>query len=152
MIIGLLFELVLVVGVSVLAHGIIAYVIAPKRAKRSILEAISYDQDFQSVLIKSLVTASSKPTTWKDDQGQDFVKSPIELLSSIISGKFQADFKSYIGGKQSEMIRDMEGNAQNAMASMPDNPMLALALSQLPKKYLPYVQIIANLLLQQHQQ
>lgn len=150
MIFGLLFELILVVGVSVLAHGVIAYVIAPKRAKKSILDAISYDQDFQSVLIKSLVSASSKPTTWKDDKGQDFVKSPIELLSSIISQKFQADFKSYIGGKQSDMIRDLESNAQNAQALMPDNPMLALAMSQIPKKYLPYVQLMANLLLQQN--
>jgi len=147
MIFGLLFELIIVVGASVFAHGVIAYVIAPKRAKKSILDAISYDQDFQSVLIRSLVTASSKPVTWKDDKGQDFVKSPIELLSSIISQKFQADFKSYIGGKQSEMIRDMESNAETAQQLMPENPMLALAMSQIPRKYLPYVQLIANMLL-----
>jgi hypothetical protein len=152
MIFGLLFELILVVGVSVLAHGVIAYVIAPKRAKKSILDAISYDQDFQSVLIRSLVAASSKPVTWKDEKGQDFVRSPIELLSSIISNKFQADFKSYLGGKQSEMIRDMESNAANSQQLMPDNPMLALAMSQIPKKYLPYVQLLANMLLQNQQQ
>ena len=149
---SLLFELVVVVGLSVLAHGIIAYVIAPKRAKQSILDALAGDQEFQAQLMQSLVTASSKPMRWKDENGQDFVKSPMDLMSRLISERFQADFKSYIGGKQSEMIRDMEGNAQTAMTSMPDNPMLALALSQLPKKYLPYVQIIANLLLQQHQQ
>lgn len=149
MIFGLLLELIIVVGLSVLAHGVIAYVVAPKRAKQSILDAISYDQDFQGVLIRSLVTASSKPVTWKDDKGQDFVKSPIELLSGIISNKFQADFKSYIGGKQSEMIRDMESNAENAQVLMPENPMLALAMSQIPKKYLPYVQLIANLLMRQ---
>ena len=152
MIFGLLFELVIVVGLSVLAHGIIAYLIAPKRAKKSILDAISYDQGFQAQLMQSLVTASSKPMHWKDENGQDFTKSPMDLISRLISERFQADFKSYIGGKQSEMIRDMESNAQTAMTSMPDNPMLALALSQLPKKYLPYVQIIANLLLQQRQQ
>ena len=149
MIFGLLLELIIVVGLSVLAHGIIAYVIAPKRAKQSILDAISYDQDFQGVLIRSLVTASSKPVTWKDDKGQEFTRSPIELLSGIISQKFQADFKSYIGGKQSEMIRDMESNAENAQVLMPENPMLALAMSQIPKKYLPYVQLVANLLMRQ---
>lgn len=95
---------------------------------------------------------SGSADNWKDENGQDFVKSPMDLISRLISERFQADFKSYIGGKQSEMIRDMESNAQTAMTSMPDNPMLALALSQLPKKYLPYVQIIANLLLQQRQQ
>lgn len=149
--ISLLLELVLVVGLSVLAHGVIAYVIAPRRAKQSILDAISTDVTFQDTLIHSLVTSSSRPMQWTDASGQTFTKSPIELLSSIISSKFQADFKSYIGGKQSEMIRDMEGNAQTSMAMMPDNPMLALAMSQIPKKYLPFVQIIANMLLQQNQ-
>lgn len=149
MIFSLLFELVLVVGVSVLAHGVIAYVIAPKRAKKSILDAISYDQEFQSVLLQSLVTASSKPMHWKDENGQDFMKSPMDLISRLISERFQADFKSYLGGKQSEMIRDMESSAQNSMANMPDNPMLALAMAQIPKKYLPYVQMIANLLINQ---
>jgi hypothetical protein len=151
MIFSLLFELVLVVGVSVLAHGVIAYVVAPKRARNSILEAISSDQEFQAILMQSLVTNASKPMHWKDEGGQDFIKSPIELLASIISGKFQADFKSYLGGKQSEMIRDMESNAQTSVAQMPNNPLMALALAQIPKKYLPYMQILMNLMNQQQQ-
>lgn len=147
--ISLLLELVLVVGLSVLAHGIIAYVIAPRRAKQSILDAISSDVTFQDTLIHSLVTSSSRPMQWTDASGQPFTKSPIELLSSIISTKFQADFKSYLGGKQSEMIRDLENNAQTSMQMMPDNPLMALALSQIPKKYLPYLQIMMNLMNQQ---
>ena len=146
MIFGLLFELVLVVGVSVLAHGIIAYVIAPKRAKKSILDAISHDAEFQSELMQSLVTASSKPMKWKDERGEEFMKSPMDLISRLISDRFQADFKSYLGGKQSEMIRDLESNAQTSMQMMPDNPLVALALSQIPKKYLAYVQILMNLM------
>lgn len=144
--ISLLLELVLVVGLSVLAHGIIAYVIAPRRAKQSILDAISTDVNFQDTLIHSLVTSSSRPMQWIDSSGQEFLKSPIDLLARIISDKFQADFKSYLGGKQSEMIRDLEGNAVNSMQMMPDNPMVALALSQIPKKYLAYVQILMNLM------
>lgn len=150
--IGLLFELIIVVGVSVLAHGIIAYVIAPKRAKKSILDAISHDSLFQSELMQSLVTASGKPMKWRDEHGQEFVKSPMDLISRLISDRFQSDFKSYLGGKQSEMIRDMESSAQNAQTMMPDNPMLALAMSQIPKKYLPYVQLLANMLLQNQRQ
>ena len=151
MIFGLLFELIIVVGASVFAHGVIAYVIAPKRAKKSILDAISHDAGFQSELMQSLVTASSKPMKWHDEHGQEFVKSPMDLISRLISDRFQADFKSYIGGKQSEMIRDLESNAQSSQQLMPDNPMLALAMAQIPKKYLPYVQMIANLLLNQQQ-
>lgn len=146
MIFGLLFELIVVVGLSVLAHGIIAYVIAPKRAKQSILDALANDHEFQAQLMQSLVAASSKPMKWKDDKGEEFMRSPVELLSSIISNKFQADFKSYLGGKQSEMIRDLESNAQTSMQMMPDNPLVALALSQIPKKYLAYVQILMNLM------
>ena len=143
---SLLFELVVVVGLSVLAHGVIAYVIAPKRAKQSILDALASDHEFQAQLMQSLVSASSKPMKWKDDKGEEFLRSPVELLSSIISNKFQADFKSYLGGKQSEMIRDLESNAQTSMQMMPDNPLVALALSQIPKKYLAYVQILMNLM------
>ena len=143
---SLLFELVVVVGLSVLAHGIIAYIVAPKRAKISILDALAGDQEFQAQLMQSLVSASSKPMKWKDDKGEEFMRSPVELLSSIISNKFQADFKSYLGGKQSEMIRDLESNAQTSMQMMPDNPLVALALSQIPKKYLAYVQILMNLM------
>jgi len=150
--IGLLLELVLVVGLSVLAHGVIAYVIAPRRAKQSILDAISTDVSFQDTLIHSLVTSSSRPMQWTDASGEPFTRSPIELLSSIISSKFQADFKSYLGGKQSEMIRDLESNAQQSMQMMPDNPLMALAMSQIPRKYLPYIQIIANLMRQQQTQ
>lgn len=149
MIFSLIFELGLVVGVSVVAHAVIAYVLAPRKAKQGILDALVSDSHFQSMLMQSLVRSSSTPMHWKDENGQDFTKSPVELLSSIISQKFQADFKSYLGGKQSVMIKEMEQNADNAMSSMPDNPMLALAMSQIPKKYLPYVQLLANLLLQQ---
>lgn len=148
MIFGLLFELVIVVGLSVLAHGVIAYVIAPKRAKMSILDALANDHEFQAQLMQSLVSASSKPMKWKDDKGEEFMRSPVELLSSIISSKFQADFKSYLGGKQSEMIRELETNAQTSMQMMPDNPLVALALSQIPKRYLAYVQILMNLMQQ----
>lgn len=142
----LLLELIFVVGISVLAHGVIAYVLAPRKAKQGILDAISLDVHFQELLMRSLIQNASKPMQWKDANGQDITRSPIELLASIISGKFQADFKSYLGGKQSEMIRDLEGNAQNAMQMMPDNPMVALAMSQIPKKYLAYVQILMNLM------
>ena len=149
MIFSLIFELGLVVGVSVVAHAVIAYVLAPRKAKQGILDALVSDTHFQSLLMQSLVRSANQPMKWTDDHGQEFVKSPIELLSSIISNKFQADFKSYIGGKQSAMMKDMESNAENAVSSMPDNPMLALAMSQIPKKYLPYVQLLANLLLNQ---
>ena len=146
---SLFIELVLVVGASVLAHAFIAYVLAPSRAKKAILSALISDPEFQSQLMVSLVTNASKPMKFRDEQGQEFMEAPIKLLARIISVRFQADFKSYVGGKQSEMIRDMESNAQNSMSMMPDNPMLALAMAQIPKKYLPYVQLLANLLMKQ---
>lgn len=146
---SLFIELVLVVGASVLAHAFVAYVLAPSRAKKAILSALISDPEFQSQLMVSLVTNASKPMKFKDEQGQEFMEAPIKLLARIISVRFQADFKSYVGGKQSEMIRDMENNAQTSMATMPNNPLMALALAQIPKKYLPYLQILMNLSQQQ---
>lgn len=73
--ISLLIELVLVVGLSVLAHAVIAYIIAPRRAKQSILDAISTDTQFQDTLIHSLVTSSSRPMQWTDASGQPFFQS-----------------------------------------------------------------------------
>ena len=82
---SLLIELVIVVGVSVLAHMSVAYIIAPERAKKSILNALVYDKEFQMSLMQTLVTASSQKMKWKDENGEEFSRSPIELLSSIIS-------------------------------------------------------------------
>lgn len=148
-------EIIVLLGALVVApllHLVIAYVIAPKRAKLGILEALVGDPDFQEKLMAALVVASSKPMNFKDENGQVVSRSPIQVISSVISGKFQADFKSYLGGKQSEMIRDMETNAQTSMQMMPDNPMVALAMSQIPKKYLPYLQILMNLYQNQNRQ
>lgn len=150
--ISLIFELVIVVGISVMAHIFVAYEFAPRMSKKAILNALVSDSKFQGQLMQSLVTASSKPMHWKDEAGQDFVKSPMDLISSMMSDRFMVSFKGFVGGKQSELIKDMESNAQNAQTMMPDNPMLALAMSQIPKKYLPYVQLLANMLLQNQQQ
>ena len=149
--ITLLFELTVVVGLSVLAHAVIAYVLAPRKAKMAILNAIVKDTNFQNQLVASLIAASSRKMKFKDENGEEILKSPIDILGGILSDRFMVSFRGYVGGKQTELIKDMEGNAQQSMLNNPDNPYLALAMSQIPKKYLPYVQLVANLLLKQQE-
>ena len=142
MIFSLLFELVLVVGLSVLAHAVIAYVVAPKRAKNGILEALVSDNDFQEEIVLSLLENFFKKTKWKDNNGETVEIEPIQLVSNyILTG-----MKQWINGKQSEMTQELEKNATEAMQIDPTNPMMALAMQQIPKKYRPYIQLVANYL------
>lgn len=150
--ITLLFELSGVIGLSVLAHAVIAYVLAPRKAKQAILDSIVQDTNFQNQLVAALIAASSRKMKFKDETGEEMLKSPIDILGGILSDRFMVSFRGYVGGKQTELIKDMEDNAQTSMASSPDNPLLALAMTQIPKKYLPYIQIVSNLLQQNQNQ
>ncbi len=150
----ILLEIIVLLGALVVApllHLIIAYVIAPKRAKLGILDALVGDSQFQEKLMGALVISSSKPMQFKDEQGQNVTSTPIQVISSIISSQFLQTFNKSIAGKQSQMIQDMERNAETSMQMMPQNPMMALALQQIPKKYLPYLQILMNMYANQNQ-
>lgn len=151
MIIPLLYDLVLVVGISVLAHAAIAYVLAPKKAKQGILDALMYDETFQTSLTAQIVSNFLKPVKLKNKDGETIEDTPINIFSKIASGHIEGWMKSWIGGQQSQLVQDLEKNAQESMAIMPNNPLMALAMAQIPKKYLPYAQILANLLVQNQQ-
>ncbi len=151
MIIPLLYDLVLVVGISVLAHAAIAYVLAPKKAKQGILDALMYDETFQTSLTAQIVSNFLKPVKLKNKDGETIEDTPINIFSKIASSHIEGWMKSWIGGQQSQLVQDLEKNAQESMAIMPNNPLMALAMAQIPKKYLPYAQILANLLVQNQQ-
>ena len=131
--ISLLVELILVVGVSVLAHAGIAYGLAPRKAKQGILDAITSDQDFQGILIDSVV--KNLMSKYTDPEGKEHLK-----IDPLISRAMDA-FKSYVQAQQKEIEKSAGEFAEMAVQN-PDNPMLAMVLSQVPKKYrwlLPFV-------------
>lgn len=130
--ISLIVELIVVVGVSVLAHAGIAYGLAPRKAKQGILDAITSDHDFQGILIDSILKNLMSPY---DDSGVQRLK-----IDPLISRAMDA-FKSYVQAQQKEIEKSAGEFAEIAVQN-PDNPMLAMVMSQVPKKYrwlLPFV-------------
>ena len=135
--ISLLLELVLVVGVSVLAHALIAYELAPRRARESILAALTDDVEFQTQLVGSILNNFLTP---KDVILPDGSHEQIVPIDPVIERAKQA-FQSYIEGQQKEIEKSATEYAENALVNQ-ENPMLAMVLSQIPKKYrwlLPFV-------------
>ena len=135
--ITLLEELIFVVGISVLAHAGIAYVLAPRKAKESILKALTEDQDFQTQLVESILNNFLKPKTVILQDGSQKQIVPIDPIIQRAKEAFQA----YIEGQQKEIEKSAGEYAENVIANQ-ENPMLAMVLSQVPKKYrwlLPFV-------------
>ena len=115
--------------------------INPKRSAAKVKDSLVNDDDFRTDLVQFLTEDMFKPIKWRDDKGNTISKEPV----SIISDHMLAGMKSWINGKQSEMTQELEKNATESMSAMPDNPLMALALQQIPKKYRAYIQIAANL-------
>ena len=135
--ITLLEELIFVVGISVLAHAAIAYVLAPRKAKESILAALTEDQDFQTKLVESILNNFLKPKTVVLPDGSEKQIVPIDPIIQRAKEAFQ----EYIQNQQKE-IEKSAGEYAEAVIQNPENPMLAMVLSQVPKKYrwlLPFV-------------
>lgn len=135
--IPLILELVLVVGVSVAAHAAIAYVLAPRKARESILRALTEDSDFQTRLVESILNNFLKVKTVVMPDGSEKQIVPID---PIIERAKQA-FQEYVLGQQKEIEKSASEYA-DAVIQNPENPMMAIILSQIPKKYrwlLPFV-------------
>lgn len=135
--ITLLEELIFVVGISVLAHAGIAYILAPRKAKESILRALTEDQDFQTRLVESILNNFLKPKTVVLPDGSEKQLVPIDPIIQRAKEAFQ----EYIQNQQKEIEKSAGEYAENVIANQ-ENPMLAMVLSQVPKKYrwlLPFV-------------
>ena len=125
--------------------GILVLGINPKMAAQKVKDKLTSDDDFREDLMVMLTQDLFKRIPWKDEKGNTVEIMPIEIVSDyLITG-----MKQWINGKQSEMTQELEKNAAESMQVMPENPLMALALQQIPKKYRPYIQIAANMFLQQ---
>lgn len=131
--------------VAPLVHLFIAYGIAPRKAKSAILDALINDNQFQQLLMQSIVLNFSKPMQFRDNNGEEFQETPINIFSKV----FIENFHKSLNGQKESLTKELESNATQAMATMPNNPLLSLAMAQIPKKYLPYLQIVANLMMNQ---
>lgn len=119
--------------------------INPKMAASKTKDVLLQDDQFREDLVSMLTYDLFKPIKWTDKEGKTSEMMPIEIISSyLLTG-----MKQWINGKQSEMTQELEKNAEEAIALDPTNPMQAFLLQQIPKKYRPYIQLAANLFLQQ---
>lgn len=136
---------ILVIILSIVApllHLIIAYIVAPKRAKEGILDALVSDPEFQSTLTGALIKNLMSPVPVKLPDGQEVMQLPIDpILRRGVQG-----LEDWIKGKQGKMVQDMTLKATNENLNT-DNPIAALVMSQIPKKY----QWIVNLAMKQQQ-
>ena len=140
--ISLLVELVLVVGVSVLAHALIAYELAPRRARESILRALTDDKVFQTQLVGSILNNFLTPVDSVLPDGTHMQVVPIDPIIA----RAKDSFREYIESQQKEIEKSAGEFAENVIANQ-ENPMLAMVLSQIPKKYrwlLPFVAQFMN--------
>ena len=103
---SLLLELVIVVGISVMAHMIVAYSLAPRKAKQGILKAIVGDDLFKTQLMDSLFGELTRKREFKDAQSGNKAESvhPNKFiynmqiyrgfLNDLFSGKFYEKFEA----------------------------------------------------------
>lgn len=125
--------------------GVLVLGINPKMAAAKTKDVLLEDDQFREDLVSMLTNDLFKPIKWTDKDGKSVELMPIEIISSyLLTG-----MKQWINGKQSEMTQELEKNASDALTNMPDNPLMGFALQQIPKKYRPYIQLAANLFLQQ---
>lgn len=145
-----LFLLVILADLSVEVPIIVYFIIGvnPGRTASRVKEVLIADQEFRSDLVQMLTEDMFRPVEWKDKDGNKVNEMPIKIVSEyILTG-----MKQWINGQQSQLTQELEKNATESMQMMPDNPLMGLALQQIPKKYRPYIQILANMILQQRQQ
>lgn len=141
LIISLLILAIVIPALALLGHLYVAYALAPKRAKESILNALIEDQEFRTELIKSLLNALFQPITDKD-------VTVIPIDSIIARAKIQ--FGEWI---KNELPKDIPQNSLVPVQSYDDqgnpqyDPVQALIMANLPKKlhkYLPLLQAFLN--------
>ena len=134
LIIYLLIIAIIVPALALVGHLYVAYAFAPDRAKRAILDALSFDDDFQNDLVRSLLA-----NLFKEVQEGDHKIIPIDMIIS----RAKLQFSDWI---KSEMPKMADSTMSQIMPSQTDeygNPVQNFAmnavLSQIPKKYRGYV-------------
>jgi hypothetical protein len=131
----LLILAILIPALALLGHLYVAYKFAPERAKRSILDALTGDQDFQNDLMKSLLN-----NLFKEVRDGDKSVIPIDAMIQRAKSSFQEWVKAELPKVDPSLEATMMQPAQDEYGNVvqPDI-MTNIILSQVPKKYRGYV-------------
>lgn len=116
-----------------LVHLVIAYWVAPKRAKAALLDALVHDDEFQGLLIGTIVKNLLRPVKFKMPNGEEREMPAIDpVLKRAMTG-----FTDWLHGQQGKMAQTITQNAtvQNQALAVGQNPLVSIALAQIPKRY-----------------
>jgi hypothetical protein len=116
-----------------LVHLVIAYWVAPKRAKAALLDALVHDDLFQTELIGTIVKNLLRPVKFKLPDGSESEMPAIDpVLKRAMTG-----FTDWLHGQQGKMAQTItqSAQAQNQALAVGQNPLVSIALAQIPKKY-----------------
>lgn len=131
----LLILAILIPALALFGHLYVAYKFAPERAKRSILDALTGDQDFQNDLMKSILN-----NLFKEVRDGDRTVIPIDAMIARAKTSFQewvkAELPKVDPSIEATMIQPTQDEYGNVV--QPDI-MTNIILSQVPKKYRGYV-------------
>ena len=138
-IIDLLILAIIIPGAALFGHLYVAYRFAPERAKSAILDALTGDQDFQNDLMKSILN-----NLFKEVKDGDKSVIPIDAMISRAKGSFQEWIKAELPKvPEGAMAEIMPMQQQDEYGNIIENPLsgigMNMILSQIPKKYRPYV-------------
>lgn len=134
LILDLLILAIIIPGAALIGHLYVAYKFAPERAKRSILEALTGDQDFQNDLMKSILN-----NLFKEVKDGDKSVIPIDAMISRAKSSFQEWIKAEIPKVPEGAMAEMMPMQQDEYGNPIQDIGLNLVLSQIPKKYRPYL-------------
>ena len=120
-------------AIAPLVHLVIAYYVAPKRAKAALLDALVHDDLFQTELIGTIVKNLLRPIKYKLPDGTESEMPAIDpVLKRAMTG-----FTDWLHGQQGKMAQTItqSAQAQNQALAVGQNPLVSIALAQIPKKY-----------------
>ena len=131
---------------AVCGHLIVAYKLAPRRAKEGLMDALISDDEFQVALISTLIKNLMREVPVKL---QDGTVKTMPAVDPVLHHGLEK-FNKYLEGKSGKMMEEV-GKAATLDFSQTENPLLSMALSQIPKKYVPYVHILMRIMQGQQQ-
>lgn len=134
LVLDLLILAIIIPAAALFGHLYVAYRFAPERAKRSILEALTGDQDFQNDLMKSILN-----NLFKEVKDGDKSVIPIDAMISRAKASFQEWIKAEIPKVPESAMAEIMPMQQDEYGNPIQDIGLNLVLSQIPKKYRPYI-------------
>jgi hypothetical protein len=131
-------------AIAPLVHLVIAYYVAPKRAKAALLDALVNDDTFQLQLIGTIVRNLLRPIKFKMPDGTE---EDMPAIDPVIK-RAMTEFQMWIQGKQGKFAQEMTQQMTELgdIQAQGGNPLEAILLAQIPKSFRKYLPIVMQII------